>query len=715
MKPNRTKRQSSFSGAQPAGKASPGSAVGRDLWWSDLLAQLYRECTIWETNADVAVSVPRAFLKNNQIEIGQDVDLRILNDLRLATEEAGGLSEAGFILPSAGADDAAYVARIRRLVLAHDALTAPSLGSEFQKLLAEANPPVDLEQLAEASGLVVARIRYALTAKNGCTGLEGKEVCRLDQALGAKGRFVALYAALSQHSGLQDQIPAMDRALGKDSFGAMLQRHRLALGLTLGEVCRALETADIHVSESQLNGWECGYNQPTRDMAETVSALDQFLRCEEMLVKAWDEKNRRIAPSPYAIRFSKLPTKVQAQLNELVKFKQLEYCDSPGPQDPGRWTEEASRERAVESVERIFGFLVNFCAFPVETLSLTLLAKFEFIISFFDFVKNRMGRIDYSYDAVTIASVLKNWYTYYFPRLLQDVGNEEYWAANLPKVAEGVDEVAPGVTRPYKYELKTVEARWRYQIHTATCQCKELLKSGKFSRSNLGRSAAPLFQSSGGLREMVAIRAVSGRVSCVDMALHMRRLTMAVTLIARCFRPETLLSLRVNQGVVQPDGRVWLDVPPEQYKQKGKGGSKLGFKGYLADFSYMHEIFRRYLQEARPILLGDPKARRYEDEGYLFTPFCDAGRMKGDNGSLPGGPLSHELLRRDIHMVLGYAAYAQRHVFSTEALLQDLISEEIAQVLANTSKMIDLHYDQGSPEFDMEIANRGIEMLFFGK
>jgi hypothetical protein len=695
------------------------SAAGNLLWWRDLLTQIFRECLVRNIDAKVPVSVPRAFLRNNSVELSDPIEIELIDKLRQASMQDDGLTSAGFRLPSSGADDAAYVSRIRRLVVSYDVLTTSNFGVGFQKLVAEADPPVTIGQLALRTGLEAGKIRYALKAQNGCTGLDAKDICRMDEVLGSTGKLIALYAALSQHVSLKNHSPAMNEVLNLNSFGALLRRKRIALELTLSDVSRAMAAVGIPVSDDQLCGWECEYNKPPKEMSQAVLALDEMLRCDGILVISWDEQTCRGPLPPYALRFSDWPPKLQTQFELLAEFKQREYCNTPGLSDPGHWASPASKSRALETLERIFGFLLNNRCMPREALSMTLIADFTLITAFFDFVRNRMSRDDYSYDAEIIARVIKNWYVYYYPDLLDDACDEEYWIRNMPKEAEGVHEVVPGVSRPYKRELTSIKARWRYQIFAATGKCTTFLKSGKFSRANLGKSAEPLFKHPGALSQMAEIladqiHALSGRVSCVDAAIHVRRLTQAVVLIARCFRPETLLSLQMNHADIHSDGRVWLDVPPELYKQKGQGGSKLGFHGYLADFDYMHEVVRRYINDARPFLVGDPQARGHHDAGYLFTPACNENRRNGVNSLIPGGPLSHELLRRDVRSVLGYAPYAQRHVFSTEALFFDLISDEAAEVLANTSRMIDLHYNQGRPEFKMEVANRGIETLLFG-
>jgi transcriptional regulator with XRE-family HTH domain len=539
------------------------------------------------------------------------------------------------------------------------------------------------------------------------------EAIRLDRALRAKGKIFAGFVAFTQHTAFEPITPIMHQVLGFSGFAQELSSLRRRASLTLEQLAEKIkEATGILILPSLLCHWEQGFNLPSLNMEKVVAAMDVILLGNENLKRVWKDEGPREMLPPYALPYDdKWPERVRKQFDRTADYKgdNPEDLDQSPAYGGDRWTGTASKNRCIKILERYFGYLVNKLGYKVESLSLTLIADWDQVQAFFNFVKERVKRDTYSQDAVTITNVFCNLWAWYLPHLVDEAAKESYWDKRLPTHATGIEESVPGVAKSYQVELLNFEERWNYHLVVIHDQAREFLRESHFKIGSLVGRAAPMQKWDGDwsivpvLMEKL-VRRLPRRILCREAAILCRDLVAAVLSLAHLLRPGTMISLCNKHITPQADGRVWLDIPEKLMKPRGHGGSKGGIVGPLAEFDFMHEVVRRYIVEARPLLVAEGT----EDLGNFLTP---AYVRHANADGVAGVPLSEELLRHALVCILGYPGYGHRHVGATVMDKQGESLVKIAGVLGNLPPVALRHYIHRTAESKTAMLNALAEQI----
>lgn len=649
-----------------------------------LLNQL-KDSTITAT-----VSTCAAFLERSGFSPGATVAGEFIDGLDKALKEDT-LESDGFA-DHEKALDRAYRSRLATLVRIHHALAV----SDFPALLRQYLSSCGLSYAALEKEFGKPRHWLANTLARHCGGVTGisvSEAKRLDEILNAGGNVFAAFLVLSQHTAFEPITSAKRQLLHKPGFAGRFRQLRGERGLTLLSIARQIERmSGMHVWDSTLSHWEQGYALPSQGMGKAVEAIDAILCADKGLLKAWmDEKPKTILPG-YSIPYEEWPEYARKQFDRLADYKGtnpegLEH--SPAPTGD-RWTGAKSRLKCVETLERFFGCLNKEKSLPISSFSLSLIADWELVSGFFDFIRLRTQRESYSQESFVMASVFYNLCRWFLPHLADNVENEDYWKAKLPTHGTGIDDRILGVPRPYEFELSDFSDRWEYQLHETRIAIRAFLKEDHFEFGSLIGRAADLLEADVEMEDILAVvrelaRTLPTRILCRRAAIRCRQLAVAALVLARGYRPGTLRAIKDQQIVVQASHAVWLNLKEDQFKTRGRGGSAFGALGQLPDDSFLHEVVIRYKREARPILLGGSA----KDAGYFLTPSRTRVPDRPDEWFEAGRQLDEETIRCDAHAILGYHPYAQRYLFANEAWRKNGSREDIANVLLNTPPVLD--------------------------
>ena len=420
-----------------------------------------------------------------------------------------------------------------------------------------------------------------------------------------------------------------------------------------------------------------------------IAALDQIYAAGGQLIEAWEAENPRQTFAPYLLAFDKWPEGVRRQFEQLALYKTI----NPGnltrsdARSGDRWNSPASRMKLQRWCEHYFGYLVHVRGMALESLSLSLLADWDLVKAYFDFVRDGAGKTAYSQDSFIITSQLHNIYLFFLPSIADDAVREAHWAGRLPTCGKKPVQIVPGVTREEEVKLETLEEGWNYYLRLTARRARDFQCEKEFANESLSGRALALLDAEVGVARIAAVVEhllvkMRGRIRCRKAAILLRRLAVVALLIARNFRPATLVGLKLPHVEVIDDGRIKLKIPEKLFKNKGKGGSQGGVNGKLPDVDWIHEAIRRWLQEGRPFLLRDAAARGEKDEGWFFFSADHAGPK-----AVPGGPSAAKSLAGDAALILGYNPYGQRYLFANDAWNKGIPVEHTAINLQQTSEI----------------------------
>lgn len=707
------------------GPTSILAIISGRLGWLDLLAFIARESKLSgaeETTIRSNVSVPQAFLKLQHKDLEAEVDPEFVDVLRNALEAK---NLARFALSSAAAADPSYRSRLAGLVRGFDALSLVSFEPTLKLCLRNAKSTQGLSYQQVADKMNIHRNKLAgwlAQVSGGISNMTPAEALQLDDIGAAHGELFAAYVALSQDTP-RPAAPAMPQILGRDTFATLLQRNRANRGWTMADVAvKLLANTRVTVDHTRLYRWEQGHGAPAQSMRVVVEALDLIFAANGQILAAWEAGVPARDYSAYALRRSGWPPQLQQQFITLVEYMTTNPNDWPKSTAPGagQWSGTATEAKVQELFERFFGYLTSEQGFAVTSLSLTLTAEWSLVQGYLDFVRTRTGREDYSIDAAVSVRILLALIRWFLPHLAATVAEESYWDARLPVSAQEKMVLARGLTHDFEIPLVTSEERWQRQLFEVEKQAQTFLHKAPIRKGGaLGKSAEPLHavpDAIGQLALHVAELAAELplRILTPDAALYLRQLTEVVLILSCCFRPETLLTLRDNQVILPSDRSVQLKLPEDQFKTKGRGGSQLGINGELPNYSFILDTVRRWKLEGRPVLVQKGLRLGMKDEGYFLTPRYVACQDRTSSRTI-GGPICHETLRRDVRTVLGYAPYAQRHLFGTEAWLKGIGHEETAKVLMNTANMVEMFYAQKTALLRGLLTQAVCQRVLFGQ
>lgn len=662
---------------------------------------------------EVTRSVQSAFVTGYGMALADTVDSGLMD--RLASALASNSLGQAFGLPPSKAQSTGYRSRLSSLVASYEALSCVSFANALRESISNAG--LSHSEIVSACGITPNQLSAWLDT-GGMSVITPSQAMLLDKVLQGDGWLLDRYVALSQLPADKVEACAMDLVLDQESFRGLLLAGRQQLGMQPAEVAawvtrtlaanraladqRAKRSVNPYAQDhkrvltpSLLSYWERGFSVASRQCEAIVAALDQLYGLQGKLVSVWEAEEPRQLLSAYSLRFSFWCPRLQEQFRMLARYKRTNSMgwDRSDCRTGDRWTGEASEAKVLEDLERFFGFLIT-RGIPPEQHSLSLLANWDLVEGFLEFVRDRVQRSTFSADAISIAQAVLNTICFVLPHLEMDVAAELYWRGRLPLERIDRREVAAGVFQETRRPLAGVPGQWAAQIDLAHKRGRAFLREGDFQVGSLAGRARPLMDLDNVLAELseilrALVQNLPLRIDSDEAAVHCRRVTAAVILLARSFRPGNLRRLKLTQVLIEPDGRVRFRIPPSDFKCRGRGGSAEGFDGVFSLEDYAHDAVNRYIREARPRLLGGMGASA-ADQGYLLTAL-PIHNQKGDRMS-PGRPLTGDVLRRDIRHILGYHPYGERFLCGTQAALRGISHQETTGVLGNTLTMLETVY-----------------------
>jgi hypothetical protein len=663
-----------------------------DLYWGEPLDQARKEAAI-RSNSDKTISATISTLENllwdNNCTARTKIDPTLLSALARASAGDELTQQPGLVLTSTAKDGSALKTRVKALVRACQALMVTDFSDILWLCIRESG--LTHAEVSLRSGIPVKKIKTWLERNSAFVmDMTDAQAVLLDGILGADNKLIATYAAMTQAVAYAPLHTALDQVLERTPFSQILKDYRRGAPQTVRSLLAEVEElSGIRVAGSVLARWEQGYGRPCQEMMGVIAALDQIYAAGGTLVAAWEAENPRQTFAPYLLAFDKWPEGVRRQFEKLALYKTTnpDVLTRSDTRSGDRWNSPASRMKLQRWCEHYFGYLVHVRGMALEGLSLSLLADWDLVKAYFDFVRDGTGKTAYSQDPFIVASHLHNIYLFFLPSIAAEAVREAHWAGRMPTVGQKPVKIVDGVTRQEKVELETPEEGWNYYLRLTARRARDFQCEQEFTNESLSGRALALLDAEVGVARIAAIVErllvkMRGRIRCRKAAILLRRLAVVALLIARNFRPGTLVKLKSEHVEVMADGRIKLHFPEALFKNKGRGGSQGGVEGILPNVDWIHEAIRRWVQEGRPFLLRAAAARGEQDEGWFFI----RADQKGPK-AVPGGPSAAKSLAGDAALILGYNPYGQRYLFANDAWNKGIPVEHTAINLQQTSKI----------------------------
>jgi hypothetical protein len=516
------------------------------------------------------------------------------------------------------------------------------------------------------------------------------QALKIDHTLASHGKVVAAYAALQQDAAYKPAPSIMDQLLGRTAFGSRLRAFRQQTQRPLRELLNQLRlNCGIRLPGAQLACWEQGFYIPSENKREVISALDTLYQANGELFAAWESEKPRQYAKGCDLAFATWPPRLQAQFRRLVDYKTTNPEALPEAPGGNRWTGAAAAAAFQDFCEQFFGFLVADKGYAAEDLSLTLVCDWRLVHGYFEWLRLRAQRANYTTYEFWRTSTLRGLYRGYFPHLADDAAEEAVWQNRLPPHAQVSARIAPGLSRPRQVPLETWSERWCSQVAQAREKAGSFQKHNTFDCVPYVQRVQPLLESNIGIAEIAAelsarVKQLPPRILCRKAAILCRRLAEAALLVARNLHPCSFLRLQCGQVTIVDRLKIALDIPESQLRNRGMTGGKDGVRGILPGWDCVHEALRRYIEEARPILLGPLNLRGNQDAGYFFIDSFSKRRGRHQASSPAGGPIGQKAFYHDIVVTLGYNAWAAIYLFAADAWRHDVPTDQIAAATQTT-------------------------------
>ena len=655
------------------------------------------------------------FLRDNGQVLNAKVDPTFLARLEQALNHGGLSTDPAIIITSSAVDLTALETRARALVRACHALMEEDFAAVLRACLQCSG--LKYQEVAAQLGVKVTKIKTWLANNTAFVmDMTPAQAVQLDRILGADGKLVATYAAMTQDLAYAPIRTAMDQVLGRKTFAEKLWECRQAITITKRALLAAVAVlSGISVSESLLAKWEQGYSLPCREMRGVIAVLDDIYEAGGALLDAWEAEDPQPTYSPYAFAFARWLKPTQAQCLRMFRYKTAnpEKLPRSKSRSGDRWRGNASQKKLQAWCEHFFGFLVNVRHYPPASLSLTLLADWPLVEDYFEFVRRRTGREGYTQDAFTTTSQLHNLQLFFLPALAAEAVQEAHWNGRLPTIATGLKEIVPGVFREETIALRSPEEGWCHHLALAARAARAFQRNNQFSNGSLLGRAELLVEAEVGVARIAAevgalLWEAPVRIRCCKLAILSRRWAAVALSVACSFRPANFLNLRLDQVELLPNLKIKLKITEDQIKTKGLGASQGGVQGLLPDWDWVHYALWYYITQGRPFLVREAAARGEADAGYFFTPAAM------DSASA-GRSMSAKSLQADAMLILGYKLYAQRYLFAIDACGRNVPLEDAAIRLLHSPYIHRKHYERMTRRQKNRRANRHMEAMLLGK
>jgi hypothetical protein len=504
------------------------------------------------------------------------------------------------------------------------------------------------------------------------------------------------YRRLNQDEAHIPEISILEELTGTQSFGALLRQLRKQSKKTLQDIMTEMKTKHkIIILGAQLDGWEHFYI-PSQQQKKVIVALDVVYKANGSLVRAWNNIKPKSVLTGYAIRMEDWPKKTQAQFARLVNYKtanseNLRCSDAPGGD---RWTSDTAPMMFQRFCEAFFGFLVASNKCDKGHLSLTILCDWPLVVSFFQFHRKRVGRSDYTTLESSRTGVLRNLYRWFFGHLWKDAEEEERWNDKLPIEIRNSSGTLPWLAQDEPVVLQSFDERWQAHLHQARLSAKSFLKRNYFRRipwvqrtDIIIKTGVPASDFAAALERL--IYKLPGRICSRKAAVHCRRLAEAALLLAVPMNSWVLLGMRLDHIEIDAKLKAWLKIPEMLLRNRDMQGGRGGINGMLLKWDALHYVIRRYLEEARPILLGSVA----QDARSLFISATSCLRHPKCESLIPGGPLDEKAFYHDFLSTLGFNPAALRYVIAADGFRNDKVAHVLPKILYTSSLNVKKTYE----------------------
>lgn len=655
--------------------------------WQDVLNQVAEEGKLRGLSEEAiqqTTDTIRCFLTEKGYVLTQDANAKLIDELAV---ESGPTPLDGTGSTIAPVERVGYRDSLSALVRNYNAL----LRTHFAQLLkaSQQTAHLSLGALAKASGIAREKLRFWLRdVHGGVTGMTLDQSRTIDEVLDTGGAIVTAYCALRQDAAYQEQPSVLKALTGHISFGDTLKQWRANTKRPLRALLTELEaTHQIRLPGALLSQWEQGLYVPALEARETIRALDALYGADGKLLTAWQAEAPRTVPPAYAFGIKKWPLQVRRQFMRLVEYKTSNSENMPRSETHGddRWTGTASQRMFEGFCESFFGYLVLKHNVVPEDLSLTLFCDWRLVVNFYAWQRERIGRTYLTQFEYCRTTTLLNLYDWFFAHLEAEASSEPRWAT-LPKVAQCSVPVAAGVVRKVSVPLNTFAQQWRYHLAGVRTKAKNFLTGQKFDcQANIDR-LEPMLQAGiefPELRLELERRFPLLPPRCLGRkaAVLLRRFTMALLQLAVPFRPGLIQGLKLEHLQIKDNGMFGLAIPEHELRNRGNHTASDGEQIPLPDWPLLHTLLRRYLSEARPILLGGATT----DAGYLFISASSSRRTNVQSALVPGGKMDDKAFYHDFIITLGYNPAAGRYLFAACAWTHDMTDDEIARATQTTA------------------------------
>lgn len=595
------------------------------------------------------------------------------------------------------------------------------LHTNFPVLLRAAlkSAEVSYKTLSKSCGASIGKIMFWLADPlGGVTGMTVEQAKAIDITVGANGTILAAYLALTQDAAYESTKSIIEQLSGKISFGARLLESRQKTKRPLREILAELESKKgVKLTSSQLNQWETGLYIPSQASRNVVEAFDSVYCADGALIKLWESETPRANGENYSLAITDFPPRLGDQFKKLLDYQVDKSQGTSRKRNQKSWSAPTAAMFA-EFCENFFGFLKNNEKIAESDLSLTLLCDWSLVKKYYVWMANRRTVVEYRTYEHWRTAILMGLYNSYFPQLEMDAAQDNYWRGRVQDFARIDISVTSDFSRQKREPLNNWSEQWRHHVALARRKAGEFQKGNKFTADPyIGRVQAFL-QSGLRVRDIarvlsIRIRSLPPRILSRKAAVACRRLAESALLISWYLQPCTFLRLQSAQLTIDPTLRVSLDIPENQFRNRGMAGAKGGISGELLDWPELHEVFRRYVQEARPILLGGFQGHHIQDAGYLFIDAHAKPRKTGQASAEAGRPIGVKAFDHDILLAIGCNARAVFFLAAADLLRDSNNINRVAELLHTTPANVSRTFGPALGLEKTERSNKTMKNVFF--
>jgi hypothetical protein len=226
-----------------------------------------------------------------------------------------------------------------------------------------------------------------------------------------------------------------------------------------------------------------------------------------------------------------------------------------------------------------------------------------------------------------VVTSLNSLWRFFFGFMAADAAAEPYWTRRFARI--------------HQAQNKPFGDQWADWLTDTQAKGAGFRRSNQFRCVPYVQRAQPLLDAKVPISDVIGeldrrFLAQPPRIGSRRAAIQCRRLLAVELSFVTQLRPDALRTLRCTQLLTGAKLELELHIPEEQLRNGGTSGGEDGIHGPLAAWPHLERLLRMYIEEARPILLGDSDDK--SDAGYLFVCVSSVDRG-GQSALLRGGAI----------------------------------------------------------------------------